>query len=281
MICWRACAVSTTLAIRGLVDGAGRVLRVARAADGRSTSPQLPRPAIRNSPTASAPAIRVPLLTAAALVAHGPGDAALDDGANAHAASAPTGAPDPCGAAGFGRVPASCARTGAMSRSEGADDPTAERVVAAAGADSLETCSAIAAAISREVDRLPRSASATTASASEGSTLAATVTLRAWFTSLALLTTTGSPRRRRREPQPTQVGISSASPVATLAGMAKVSPSPNRAAICGACGWTNYPRPVPIPDRPGLLNWRPAGQCSSCGEPVSADSDRSGAVVAP
>ena len=88
-------------------------------------------------------------------------------------------------------MPASCAAQ-ASSRSEGADDRTAEKVSSAADADSLETCSAIAAAISGEVLRFPASAKATIASASEGSTLAATVTLRAWFTSLALLTSCSS-----------------------------------------------------------------------------------------
>lgn len=94
----------------------------------------------------------------------------------------------------------------ASSRSEGADDRTAEEVVAAAGADSLETCSAMAAAISREVLRLPASAKATIASLSSRGTRAAIVAFRSRFTSLSLLTATGSPRRRQREPQPTQVG---------------------------------------------------------------------------
>jgi hypothetical protein len=143
--------------------------------------------------------------------------------------------------------------------SEGADDRTAEEEVAAADADSLETCSAIAAAISREVDRLPRSASATTASASEGSTLAATVTLRAWFTSLALLTTL----------------VLRLEPAATLEdAMAKVPPTPNRAAICANCGWTNYPQPVLIPDRPGLLDWATPPTCSYCGEPLEPAAPR-------
>src|SRR5690348_9797163 len=48
----------------------------------------------------------------------------------------------------------------------------------------------LAAVVAEPQDQpaMPWSASATTASASEGSTLAATVTLRAWFTSRALLT---------------------------------------------------------------------------------------------
>src|SRR2546425_4868288 len=84
---------------------------------------------------------------------------------------APVGGPGTSGAPGLGR-PASCDGR-ASPRSEGAiDRTTAEEVGTAAGADDSLTCSAIAAAISREVERLPTSANAATASASEGATLA-------------------------------------------------------------------------------------------------------------
>jgi hypothetical protein len=43
----------------------------------------------------------------------------------------------------------------------------------------------------------------------------------------------------------------------------------NRAAICASCDWTNYPHPVPIAERSGLVEWKTPATCERCGKPLS------------
>jgi hypothetical protein len=55
--------------------------------------------------------------------------------------------------------------------------------------------------------------------------------------------------------------------------MATKAQPANRAAICGGCGWTNYPQSVPIPERPGLLEWAASTSCDRCGAELELSHD--------
>jgi hypothetical protein len=166
----------------------------------------------------------------------------------------------------------------------GADAPTAEEVLAATGADSLEleTCSAIAAAISRDRERLPSSANAATASASEGATLAATVT----FGSLTSHTSmffgyvpaevgrngpTGAGFTNRVSPRRRSELENAGAERKIVARMPKPPVAPNLARVC-ECGWTNYPQPI-ANGNPLRVEWRVAETCSGCGAPLERHTD--------